>query len=139
MKRWVWWVGTSAIIAAAAAVPLILQKEIPLVISEGARNDSGIQIEVLNGCGIDGLARKAAEFLRDGGFDVLTVSNAGSYDYAETLVIDRVGKLNNARKVADELGVATCIQQIVPDPFRIEEVTVIIGKDYPRLEPFSTP
>jgi hypothetical protein len=36
--------------------------------------------------------------------------------------------------VARALGTPNQIQQIAPDPFRIEEVTVIIGRDHTRLD-----
>ncbi len=92
-----------------------------------------IHIEVLNGCGDDGVARAAGDRLRALGFDVITVENAESYNYPETIVIDRVGRPDFARQVGDAIGVANRIQQIVPDPFRIEEVTVVVGGDYRRL------
>ncbi len=92
-----------------------------------------IRVEVLNGCGTDGLARKVGLHLRSLGFDVLTFENAESYNYPESIVIDRVGQPDDARRVAEALGIPNQIQQIVVDPFRIEGVTVIIGRDHRRL------
>ena len=92
-----------------------------------------IRVEVLNGCGTDGIARKVGLHLRSLGFDVLTFENAESYNYPESIVIDRVGQPDDARKVAEALGIPNRIQQIVADPFRIESVTVIIGRDHRRL------
>ena len=92
-----------------------------------------IRVEVLNGCGTDGIARKVGLHLRSLGFDVLTFENAESYNYPESMVIDRVGQPDDARKVAEALGIPNRIQQIVADPFRIEGVTVIIGRDHRRL------
>jgi hypothetical protein len=92
-----------------------------------------VRIEILNGCGVGGIARTVADRLRDAGFDVLTLDNADSFNYPESIVVDRVGKPSHAARVADELRIPNRIQQIIPDPFRIETVTVIIGKDYVRL------
>jgi hypothetical protein len=64
----------------------------------------------------------------------MTLGNAENFNFPETLVIDRVGKPEYAQQVADMLGTTNHIQQKTPDPFRIEEVTVIIGRDYHRLE-----
>ena len=92
-----------------------------------------IRIEVLNGCGVAGVAEKVGRYLREAGFDVMTWKNADSFNYPETIVIDRTGNLENARRVADAMGLRTHIQQIVHDPYRIEQVAVIIGRDYDRL------
>lgn len=92
-----------------------------------------IHVEVLNGCGMDGIAGLVGNRLRALGFDVLTLGNAENYNFPETIVIDRVGKPDYARLVADAIGTPNRIQQMTPDPFRIEEVTVIIGRDCAHL------
>ena len=92
-----------------------------------------VKVEVLNGCGIDGLARIVGNRLRSTGFDVMTLDNADRFDYPESIVIDRLGSPDEADRVAEALGISNRIQQIVPDPYRIESVTVIIGKDYLRI------
>lgn len=92
-----------------------------------------VKVEVLNGCGVNGLARVVGNRLRETGFDVMTLDNADRFDYPESIVIDRLGKPNDADLVAEALGITNRIQQIVPDPFRIESVTVIIGRDYGRI------
>lgn len=97
------------------------------------RSYKHIKIEVLNGCGVSGLARTVATRLRSLGFDVMTVQNANSFGYPESIVIDRVGSPTEADHVAQALGIPNRIQQIIPDPFRIEGVTVIIGRDYRRM------
>ena len=79
------------------------------------------------------MARTVGNRLRDAGFDVMTLDNADRFDYPESIVIDRLGKPSEAVKVAEALGISNQIQQIVPDQFRIESVTVIIGKDFGRI------
>lgn len=92
-----------------------------------------IRIEILNGCGKDGIATQLGNKLREHGFDVMTLGNAESFAFTQTLVIDRVGKRNHAEQVANALGTQNLIQQITPDPFRLEEVTIIVGRDYAHL------
>ncbi len=96
-----------------------------------------IQIDVLNGCGIPGVAIKFTDYLRDRGFDVLEMGNYKSFDVEETLVIDRTGKTDNAHKVAYALGVndKNIIQQISPDSYL--DCTVVIGKDFNNLKPMK--
>lgn len=96
-----------------------------------------IQIDVLNGCGIPGIAIKFTDYLRARGFDVLEMGNYKSFDVEETIVIDRSGRLENARKVAYALGVnnKNIIQQVSKDSYL--DCSVVIGKDYYSLKPMK--
>lgn len=96
-----------------------------------------IQLEVLNGCGITGIAEKFTGYLRENDFDVVQVGNYSSYDIDNTLVVDRTGNKDNAFIVAVTLGIDSknVIQQINNDYFL--DVSVIIGKDFNRLKPFN--
>jgi len=106
--------------------------------SYGEASDK-IKVEVLNGCGVNGLARRVSDFLRTEGFDVVNGNggNAESFGFVESIVVDRVGDISKAEKVAKVLGVGNCLRQVDMDPYRIEEVTVIIGRDYRKLRPFA--
>ena len=155
MSRKIWLLTLAALTFAAVAVldirrrlpsktppaetkskPLAETKPEPLA---GPKPDSFkvIRIEVLNGCGVAGVAEKVGRRLRGAGFDVMTWKNADSFNYPETIVIDRTGNFENARRVASAMGLRTHIQQIAQDPFRIEQVAVIVGRDYDRLGVFS--
>lgn len=96
-----------------------------------------IQLEVLNGCGVSGTGDKFTEYLRNNKFDVVNVSNYISFDVDKTIVIDRTGNIENARKVASTLGInpANVVQQINHDYFL--DVSLIIGKDYNQLKPYK--
>lgn len=92
-----------------------------------------IQIEVLNGSGVSGLAASFTKKLRENGFDVVESGNFETYDIQETLVIDRSGYLENAKRVAKALGVneKNIIQQLAPTYYL--DATVVIGSDYKSL------
>jgi hypothetical protein len=92
-----------------------------------------IRVEVLNGCEERGLARKVTGLLRRSGFDVVNFGNAENLDFLETIVVDRSGHIEKAQQVAQTLGVENCVQQIKQDPYRIEDVLVVIGRDFPKL------
>lgn len=94
-----------------------------------------IQLDVLNGCGVKGVAAKATNYLRLNGFDVVEMRNYKTSHIPRTLVVDRVGNLDAARRIAASLGVSerNVIQQINPDYF--VDVSVIIGDDYQNLLP----
>jgi hypothetical protein len=94
-----------------------------------------IQLEVLNGCGMPGVAEKFTDFLRRKNFDVVQTSNYRSFDIDNTMVIDRTGNKANAQKVADALGIENkfVIQQLNSDYFL--DVSIVIGKDFNQLNP----
>ncbi len=105
--------------------------------SAKAKAHSEIQVEVLNGCGVEGIADKFTEFLRSNHFDVVQMGNYISYDVEKTIVIDRTGNLSNAYKVADLLGIdrKNVIQQINENYFL--DVSIIVGKDFYNLKPYQ--
>jgi hypothetical protein len=92
-----------------------------------------IQLEVLNGCGKDGIADRFTSYLRTINFDVVHTGNYRSFEVDHSLVIDRVGNVANAKKVAEALGINNnhIIQQLNKDYFL--DVSVIIGKDFNNL------
>jgi len=94
-----------------------------------------IQMDVLNGCGARGAGSAMTRTLRGMGFDVVELKNYSSFKVKETLVIDRVGNLDAARRVAAALGVreSNVVQQINPDYF--VDVSIVIGEDYTTLKP----
>lgn len=94
-----------------------------------------IQIDILNGSGIDGAATTCASYLRARGYDVVEMRNYRRSDVDRTLVIDRTGNVENAEKVAYALGVRkeNVIRQINEDYY--VDVSVLVGKDFPSLKP----
>lgn len=96
-----------------------------------------IQIEVMNGCGVDGVAAKFTSYLREKNFDVVQIGNYISNNIDETIIIDRIGNRANAEKLADVLGVnkKNIIQQLNKD--YLLDATLVIGKDYNKLEPLK--
>lgn len=94
-----------------------------------------IQLDVLNGCGASGVAQQFTDFLRKRNFDVVQSTNYKTFDVEESLVIDRTGDLETARKVAYALGIEdkNIVQQINPDYYL--NVSVVIGRDYDKLKP----
>lgn len=96
-----------------------------------------IQVEVRNGAGIDHLAAETTHYLRERGFDVVDVGNYASFQQEQSVVIDRVGDLEAARKVAEALGLpADRVRQDIRRQYYLD-ASVIIGHDYKQLRPFQ--
>lgn len=92
-----------------------------------------IQIEVLNGCGVSGLANQFTSVLRQNGFDVVETGNFKNFDLEETIVIARTFDKENARRVAKALGINS--KNIIieaSDDFYLD-ATIVIGSDYQSL------
>ena len=92
------------------------------------------RLEVLNATDVRGLARRATLHLRDRGFDVLYMGTATT-QLDSTLVLDRSGTPERARRVADALGGARVESR--PDSSRYLDVTVMLGRSWRApSEPF---
>ena len=99
-----------------------------LIIEALAKNvpaPEGTHVEVLNGCGIEGAATKIKERLEANGYKVVTVGNAASFDYKETVIEAAEGKRDAGLRAANLFGL---------DEHRLEplgyDVKIIIGDDY---------
>lgn len=97
--------------------------------------DERVRVEVLNGAGEDGWALDATDWLRDRGFDVVDYGNADRWDHETSVVLDRVGRPDLARAVADALGVTLVRSE--PDSNLYLDVSVVLGEDWepPAVEP----
>lgn len=93
-----------------------------------------IRIQILNGCGESGIARRAGGWMTRNGYDVRDIDNADRQDYPECLILDRVGNTAAALTLADDLGIDPnniSRQSAGPDP--MYDLTIILGKDYKQL------
>lgn len=101
----------------------------PATVAEDWR--SRVSVEVLNGLGEPGAARRAAGMLREMGFDVVYFGNADRFDHDSTLVLRRSEDSVAARRLADSLGVARVTAR--PDPDLYVDGTVILGPGWRDL------
>lgn len=95
-----------------------------------------VEVEVLNGCGIPGVAEQFTDYLRDRGYDVVRFTNAQRYDYPRTLVVNRGTDITQARLVAQTLGVESNAVENMPDPSLQLDVTIVLGQDYSVLSSY---
>lgn len=87
-----------------------------------------IRVEVLNGGGRPGMARAGTDFLRDRGFDVVTLGNAAAFDQDSSVVLDRVGRSDWAAEVARAMGIGRIATE--PDSSHYVDVTVVLGAEW---------
>jgi hypothetical protein len=97
-----------------------------------ARPAGRVRVEVLNASGVPGQAAKGRTVLRDRGFDVVYVGNARGFAPDTSLVLDRVGRMELARSVADQMEIPRVYAR--PDSNVFVDVTVVLGKDWTAEE-----
>lgn len=135
---WLLAIAAGAVLLVAVLRPYFSAEEEPAPLSSPSlpspqvSADFSIRVAVLNGCGESQVAGRLTKKLRALGFDVIYEGNAENFNFLQSMVVDRRGDLDKARRVA---GVLTLphLQQVNEDTFRLEEVAVIIGRDYRQV------
>lgn len=95
---------------------------------------SVIQLEVLNGCGTPGLATRFTQELREYGFDVVETGNFDHFDVSQSFIISRNGVTENAKRVAQAIGIPPeqILREESPDFYL--DVTLVLGEDFESLK-----
>jgi len=95
---------------------------------------SSIKAEIINGCGIEGLGDRLTDTLRANHVDVIQSGNYYQFNVDHTLILDRSGSYEKAKRIADILGLPE--QQIIRQYNKslFLDVTVLTGKDYSKLK-----
>ena len=134
MRSWLQAVGIALVFAVlgafAASLWLEVRRETPSAAESipGMVDGRRIRVEVLNGAGVDGLAGRATERLRELGFDVVYYGNADDFDQDTSVAIARLENMEPARRVADALHLERVEHE--PDRNLYLDVTVILGADW---------
>lgn len=131
-------IGAAAVILTILLIALSARVVYPRVFAERTDLQSHllsnvIQVEVLNGCGVPGVAASFTNQLRGLGFDVVQSGNFETFDLQETIVIDRAGNSSNARRVALALGISPKNIITETSPYFYLDATIVIGADYEQL------
>lgn len=131
-------IGFLGVLLAILLIALATRLLYPRIVSERTVQDPSlisnvIQLEVLNGAGVPGLATRYTGSLRQFGFDVVETGNFDHFNVNKTFVISRSGHMENARRVASAIGIKE--DQVLreqSDDFYLD-VTLVIGADFETL------
>ncbi len=98
-----------------------------------------IQVEILNGCGKEGVAKIFQTYLQQQGFDVINAENYiengnRRWDVPASKVIVRTGDIESAQAVAKSLGISIQKVESKPDPNALYDISVVLGRDYMLLK-----
>ena len=89
-----------------------------------------VRVEILNGTNVNGLASRTAQLYQSFGFRIASVANADRDDYSNTVVLDRKGSPDSARRVADVVRCDRVHVDVNDDRDQTVDVTIILGKDF---------
>jgi len=95
-------------------------------VADISRNE--ITLQVLNGCGIPGLARDVRNALIEKGFDVLSFDNAEKFLYEKTVIVIKKKDYDKFDILYQELPVRKVYKQMNENS--IYDFIIIVGKDY---------
>ena len=87
-----------------------------------------ITVQVLNGCGVAGVASRVGELLNEEGFQVIKIDNADSFDYEHSQVISHLEYIEPAREIALLVPGSEFFKEPLLDQSVM--VTVIVGKNF---------
>ena len=132
------------LLAAAFCIGMYLLANKKTELADGANkfvpavNNHALQVEVLDGAGSMKVAQQATNFLRARGYDVVEMkkNNGGLED--RSIILDRSGHSDEARKLATVLGIPQDKVFQKPDRTLYLDMTIVVGKDYSRLNPFQS-
>jgi hypothetical protein len=101
-----------------------------------------IQLEILNGCGEKGVAKKLTALLKKSKYDIVNSGNymeKGKINWLveETKIIDQINNQENVRDLADHMGILYSNVEVFENPSPIADITIVIGKDYKLLSIFQ--
>ena len=96
-----------------------------------AEIENPIKVEVLNGCGVAGIAARTADFLRKKGYDVRDFKNADRKNYTHTVIYVRSGARAQGEALAKTIALPLEMVEMKPDPDLVDiDVTLILGSDH---------
>lgn len=98
------------------------------------KNYTPVMVEVLNGCGVSGMAGKFSNYLRKKGIDVSYTGNAESMDNKKTYLVQRVKNKDKFKILNKVLNFSKQRVQVKDTATPHTDFTLVIGKDYKELE-----
>ncbi len=105
----------------------------PPVVQDEDQASRPIRVRVLNGSGVQGVARSAKNFLTPQGFDVVEIGNAQHFNYQQTEIILHIPSDVAVSRIRQILRVYGTVTQDLDADSGVD-VTVILGRDYNGTE-----
>jgi hypothetical protein len=96
-----------------------------------------LQLEILNGCGADGVASRATEYCRQKGLDVVYNGNFKNYGVSESYIIGWIENQSELENIAKIMGIEASKISLQKNNNKQLAASIILGADYQKLNPFQ--
>ena len=100
---------------------------------ERKKEEVNLIVQVLNGCGVSGIAAQFQGILNERGVDVIDVGNAGSQEYDYSTIYFYDNGLDKAFRLADMLGIEKTRIFEKEHTSLGNDLTLVLGSDYAHL------
>jgi hypothetical protein len=95
------------------------------------KDSKPIRVEVLNGCGVAGIARRTADFLINKGYDVRDYKNADRRNYRNTKIYVRSDNRADGEALAKTIALPDQYVILEPNPELVDvDVSLLLGRDH---------
>lgn len=101
---------------------------------ESSKTIVQVEIEVSNGNGVDGMAKRLGDYLRTKGFKVTRLSNANCFNHTKTKIFYYNGHLKEVNRLLQEIPGHQDISHAIELKHTGNRIKILIGKD---IAPFD--
>ena len=93
-----------------------------------------VELEIANGNGVDGMARKVGRYLEIRGFKVAKISNAHSFDHVSSKVLYSSDGKRDLNRLLNELNVIKEVSNLIELKRFGNRIRIVVGKDMVALQ-----
>jgi tetratricopeptide (TPR) repeat protein len=111
------------------------KKELKTHDSEEEKNLKDFEVEVSNGNGVNRMARRVGNYLRNKGLNVTRLTNAKNFNFAETRIYYHDDYLQDAFEVARQIPGYQQMEEIEEFGRQAIKIKLVIGKDIVPYDP----
>ncbi len=128
-KRTVWYVIIAVLLLAIALVVLwkfVLNKPLDEVLTEDKL--PAIKVQILNGCGFEGLAGEYQDFIKDKNISVESTGDTAKPIYDKSLIVVRKGDLEDLSRLQKMTGIK--LYTLARTEYSNVDFDIVLGRDY---------
>jgi Tfp pilus assembly protein PilF len=93
------------------------------------RNDFFVEIEISNGNGVDGMARRLGNYLIKKGFRVTRLKNASCFNHETTKIFYYANHLRDVSRLLEEIPVQFDTENVIQLKHADNRIKILLGKD----------
>ena len=128
----------NAVLISSFIHKIVTPQQVPDIISTTPIVDP-VRVQVLNGCGVSGIANEFSEYLQQQRYDVIEVGNAPTWDYENTVIINRERRDKKyIDKFREIIGISKDLVYPIKNDENDSDITLIIGSDYESLRIYKS-